>query len=103
MRVVFLELGESNEIQVVAGLLPAFAPAYPFLPQTKFDVLPCRKPGKEPKLLKEKDTVGTGFFHFAAVDPDLSGRGAIESSDEMKQCGLAASRSEEHTSELQSL
>src|SRR6267378_1546575 len=91
MRMVFLELRETNEIQVVAGLRAALFPVYPFLPQAKFVVLPRGEPRKQSQLLEQKYAVGTGFFHFAAVDPDFSGRGAIEASDEMKQCGLAAS------------
>src|SRR6267142_4094922 len=44
MRMVFLELREANEIQVVAGPRAALFPVYPFLPQAKFDVLPRRQP-----------------------------------------------------------
>src|SRR6267378_4399533 len=90
MRMVFFELGEVNEIQVVAGLRAPLFPVHPFLPQAKFDVLPRCEPRKKSQLLEQQYAVGTGFFHFAAVDPDFSGRGAIEASDEMKQCGLAA-------------
>src|SRR6266849_10947158 len=90
MRMVFFELGKVNEIQVVACLLVAFTPVDPFLPQAKFDVFPRCEPGKKSQLLEQEYAVGTGSLHFAAINPDFSRRGAIESRDEMKQCGLAA-------------
>src|SRR6266481_7771950 len=90
MRMVLFELGEMNEIQVVAGLLTPLFRVYAFLPQAKFDVFPRREPRKKSQLLEQEYAVGAGFFHFAAVNPDFSGRGAIESRDEMKQCGLTA-------------
>jgi hypothetical protein len=90
MRMVFLELSETNEIQVVAGLRAPLFPVYAFLPQAKFNVLPGCEPRKESQFLEQEYAVGAGFFHFAAIKPDFSSRGVIEPSDEMKQCGLAA-------------
>ena len=90
MRMVFFELGEVNEIQVIACSLMAFTPVDPFLPQAKFDVFPRCEPRKKSQLLEQEYAVGTRFLHFAAIDPDFSRRRAIESRDEMKQCGLAA-------------
>jgi hypothetical protein len=97
---VFLKLGEANEIQVVSGLLMALASVHPFLPQAKFDVFPCREPGEEPKLLEQKNAIRTRSFHFAAVDPDFSGRGAVEAGDKMKQRRLAASGRSDDTQEF---
>src|SRR5882672_11968591 len=90
MRMVLLELGEVNEIQVVAGLLTPLFRVYAFLPQAKFDVFTRCEPRKKSQLLEQEYAVGTRFLHFAAINPDFSRRRAIESRDEMKQCGLAA-------------
>src|SRR6266403_6286455 len=61
MRMVFLEVGEVNKIQVVACSLTAFTPVDPFLPQAKFDVFPRCEPGKKSQLLEQEYAVGAGF------------------------------------------
>src|SRR5882724_912738 len=79
MWMVLFELGEMNEIQVVAGLLTPLFRVYAFLPQAKFDVFPRREPRKKSQLLEQEDAVGTGSLHFAAINPDFSCRRTIES------------------------
>src|SRR5580692_1086526 len=98
--VTLFKLRQMYEAEIVARFFFAFGLRNSFHLHAEFDILADGEPGEKAMLLKDEDAVRTRTLNGFAVDQDLAGGLRLQARDQMKQCGLPATRRTDNADKL---